>query len=243
MAATPTRPPSSSSSSSIPPPYPKSPPQYPDLYGKRRQAAKLQMLDREIGFLEEELKSTEGLQPASKCCKEVADYVIANSDPMIPTYKKHRRRCQFWKWLCNKALPKIWLIAIINLKLEVDSPVVSYPGFAVAVMLDARSISKSLPAATVITLVNAYRVAAVNYRSGCVVGSVVGSVGIVALVQHYPNAHALVQPSHAANVVAIFHYLPAPAQSGHAVNANANANAQTTAHSLTLSGITLGNLE
>lgn len=52
MAATPTRPPSSSSSSSIPPPYPKSPPQYPDLYGKRRQAAKLQMLDREIGFLE-----------------------------------------------------------------------------------------------------------------------------------------------------------------------------------------------
>lgn len=103
-----------------------------------------------------------------------------------------------------------------------DSPVVSYPGFAVAVMLDARSISKSLPAATVITLVNAYRVAAVNYRSGCVVGS----VGIVALVQHYPNAHALVQPSHAANVVAIFHYLPAPAQSGHAVNANANANAR-----------------
>lgn len=107
-----------------------------------------------------------------------------------------------------------------------DSPVVSYPGFAVAVMLDARSISKSHPAATVITHVNAYRVAAVNYRSGCVVGSVVGSVGIVALVQHYPNAHALVQPSHAANVVAIFHYLPAPAQSGHAVNANANANAR-----------------
>lgn len=102
--ATPTRPTSSSSSSSIPslpPPYPKSPPEYPDLYGKRRQAAKTQMLEREIGFLEEELKSTEGLQPASKCCKEVADYVIANSDPLIPTYKKHRRRCQFWKWLCG----------------------------------------------------------------------------------------------------------------------------------------------
>lgn len=96
-----------------------------------------------------------------------------------------------------------------------DSPVVSYPGFAVAVMLDARSISKSHPAAIVITHVNAYHAAAVNYRSGSVAesaGSVVGSVAnVVALAQHYPNAHALVQPSHALNVLAIFHYLPAPA--------------------------------
>lgn len=46
---------SSSSSSrvpSLPPPRPKSPPEYPDLYGKRRELAKVQMLEREITFLE-----------------------------------------------------------------------------------------------------------------------------------------------------------------------------------------------
>lgn len=37
---------------SLPPPRPKSPPQYPDLYGKRRELARVQMLEREIGFLE-----------------------------------------------------------------------------------------------------------------------------------------------------------------------------------------------
>ncbi|CAK7352428.1 unnamed protein product [Dovyalis caffra] len=42
----------SSSLPSLPPPCPKSPPEYPDLYGKRREMAKVQMLEREIGFLE-----------------------------------------------------------------------------------------------------------------------------------------------------------------------------------------------
>lgn len=41
-----------SGSASLPPPCPKSPPVYPDLYGKRRELAKVQMLEREIGFLE-----------------------------------------------------------------------------------------------------------------------------------------------------------------------------------------------
>ncbi|XP_011078096.1 guanine nucleotide-binding protein subunit gamma 3 [Sesamum indicum] len=86
---------------SLPPPRPKSPPQYPDLYGKRRELAKVQMLEREIGFLEEELKSIEGLQPASRSCKEVADFVIGNADPLIPTTKKIRRSRRFWKWLCG----------------------------------------------------------------------------------------------------------------------------------------------
>ncbi|KAG6661875.1 hypothetical protein CIPAW_03G205300 [Carya illinoinensis] len=91
----------SSSAPPLPPPRPKSPPQYPDLYGKRREMAKVQMLEREIGFLEEELKSVQSLQPASRCCKEVADYVVANSDPFIATNRKNRRRCRFWKWLCR----------------------------------------------------------------------------------------------------------------------------------------------
>ncbi|XP_034700172.1 guanine nucleotide-binding protein subunit gamma 3 isoform X2 [Vitis riparia] len=91
----------SSSMPSLPPPCPKSPPDYPDLYGKRRGAAKVQMLEREIGFLEEELKSIEGLQHASRCCKEVVDFVVANSDPIIPTNSKSRKSCRFWKWLCG----------------------------------------------------------------------------------------------------------------------------------------------
>ncbi|WJX90921.1 hypothetical protein P8452_72768 [Trifolium repens] len=95
---------SSSSVPSLPPPSPKSPPEYPDLYGKRREMAKVQMLEREISFLEEELKSVEGLQPASKCCKELADYVVANSDPLLPSNKKNRRSCRFWKWLCRMPL-------------------------------------------------------------------------------------------------------------------------------------------
>ncbi|CAI8610979.1 unnamed protein product [Vicia faba] len=95
---------SSSSIPSLPPPSPKSPPEYPDLYGKRREMAKVQMLEREISFLEEELKSVEGLQPASRCCKEVADYVVVNSDPLLPSNKKNRRSCRFWKWLCRMPL-------------------------------------------------------------------------------------------------------------------------------------------
>ncbi|CAN4084634.1 unnamed protein product [Withania somnifera] len=84
---------------SLPPPRPKSPPQYPDLYGKRRELAKVQMLEREIGFLEEELKSIEGLHPASRPCKEVTEFVSEHPDPFIPIIKKSRRSCCFWKWL------------------------------------------------------------------------------------------------------------------------------------------------
>ncbi|KAI3410785.1 G protein gamma domain-containing protein [Psidium guajava] len=93
------RPGCSSSVPSLPPPCPKSPPEYPDLYGKRREAAKVQMLEREIGFLEEELKSLDGLQPASRCCKEVTDFVVANSEPLI--YQRGNKSCRFWKWLCG----------------------------------------------------------------------------------------------------------------------------------------------
>ncbi|CAL9087548.1 unnamed protein product, partial [Musa acuminata var. zebrina] len=50
-------------------PRPKSPPKYPDLCGRRRLQLELQMLNREIGFIEEELQSLEGVQPVSRCCK------------------------------------------------------------------------------------------------------------------------------------------------------------------------------
>ncbi|KAL3825395.1 hypothetical protein ACJIZ3_021424 [Penstemon smallii] len=90
-----------SSLPSLPPPRPKSPPEYPDLYGKRRELAKVQMLEREINFLEEELKFVEVLQPASRSSKEVVDFVTRNADPFIPTTKKIRRSKRFWKWLCG----------------------------------------------------------------------------------------------------------------------------------------------
>ncbi|WRX33144.1 hypothetical protein QQP08_025631 [Theobroma cacao] len=78
----------SSSVRSLPPPCPKSPPDYPDLYGKRREAAKVQVLEREISFLEEELKSVEGLQPASRCCKEFCDGKLRSSNTNKPEESK-----------------------------------------------------------------------------------------------------------------------------------------------------------
>uniref|UniRef100_A0A803NS29 G protein gamma domain-containing protein n=1 Tax=Cannabis sativa TaxID=3483 RepID=A0A803NS29_CANSA len=97
---------------SLPPPCPKSPPAYPDLYGKRRETAKVQMLEREIGFLQEELKSAERIQPASRCCKEVADFIVANPDPLMPTNRRKRRSCRCWKWLCVNAV--LVIVVVVN---------------------------------------------------------------------------------------------------------------------------------
>ncbi|GER51068.1 hypothetical protein STAS_28424 [Striga asiatica] len=58
---------------SLPQPEPKLP---PELYGRRRELAKVQLVEREIGFLEEELKSIEGLQLASRSCKEYGVLVV-----------------------------------------------------------------------------------------------------------------------------------------------------------------------
>ncbi|KAK6264298.1 G-protein gamma-like domain - like 3 [Theobroma cacao] len=62
---------------------PRSPPGGLDLYGKRTQMFKVQALEREIGLLQEELKSVEGLQPTSRYCKEVDDFVGAKHDPLV----------------------------------------------------------------------------------------------------------------------------------------------------------------
>ncbi|KAK8543167.1 hypothetical protein V6N12_015731 [Hibiscus sabdariffa] len=120
---------SSSSVQTLPPPCPKSPPEYPDLYGKRRETAKIQMLEREISFLEEELKSLEGLQPASRYCKEVTDFVMAKSDPLIPTSRKNRKSCRFWKWLWYQFL--VLLFYVFSL-LVVEFPALTCHGSAVA---------------------------------------------------------------------------------------------------------------
>ncbi|KAK1578153.1 hypothetical protein Q3G72_027961 [Acer saccharum] len=73
-----------------PPMSPRSPPEGGlDLYGKRRQMVKVQVLEREIGLLQEELKSVEDLQPASSCCKELNDFVEAKPDPFIAETAVH----------------------------------------------------------------------------------------------------------------------------------------------------------
>ncbi|KAI0494549.1 hypothetical protein KFK09_024687 [Dendrobium nobile] len=80
-------------------PSPKSPPKYPDFCGRRRLQLEVQILNREIGFLEEELQSLEGLQTVSRSCKEVEEFVGSKSDPLVPIDKKQQRSCRLWKWL------------------------------------------------------------------------------------------------------------------------------------------------
>ncbi|KAJ8500776.1 hypothetical protein OPV22_011328 [Ensete ventricosum] len=83
-------------------PSPKSPPKYPDLCGRRRLQLELQILNREVGFIEEELQSLEGIQPVSRCCKEVNDFVGTKPDPLIPVSKRRHRSCCLWRWIRSK---------------------------------------------------------------------------------------------------------------------------------------------
>ncbi|GAB4841972.1 hypothetical protein Ancab_011930, partial [Ancistrocladus abbreviatus] len=50
-------------------PTPKSPRVPPKVYAKRRQLAKVEVLEREICFLQEELKSIESAEHTSRCCQ------------------------------------------------------------------------------------------------------------------------------------------------------------------------------
>ncbi|CAL5443745.1 unnamed protein product [Camellia sinensis] len=84
----------------LPPLSPKSPPSCPDLYGKRRQMAKVQFLEREIAMLEEELKSLEGVQLASR----LDDFIDARADPLLATDQKTSRSHYFWKRFCGESL-------------------------------------------------------------------------------------------------------------------------------------------
>ncbi|XP_076905724.1 uncharacterized protein LOC143561553 [Bidens hawaiensis] len=80
------------------PPKPKSPPPG----GKQKQLSKVvNILETQIHFLHEELKSIETLQPASFCIKEVTNYAVANPEPLITVRDRKTRKSRgFWKWLC-----------------------------------------------------------------------------------------------------------------------------------------------
>ncbi|XP_042386163.1 guanine nucleotide-binding protein subunit gamma 3-like [Zingiber officinale] len=82
-------------------PHPRSPPRMPDLCGRHCLQAQLLLLTREIAFLEEEIQSIEGIQPASVCCKEVEEYVGMIPEPLIPIYKKRKKKSRFWRRLCT----------------------------------------------------------------------------------------------------------------------------------------------
>ncbi|XP_031498849.1 guanine nucleotide-binding protein subunit gamma 3-like [Nymphaea colorata] len=91
--------PPSTSPPSLRGPCPRTPPSYPDLYGKYRLQKQIQILNREIGFLEEELTSLDGLPPASRFCKEVEDFVREHPDPLVPIKRTIRRSHRIWRIL------------------------------------------------------------------------------------------------------------------------------------------------
>ncbi|XP_050285256.1 guanine nucleotide-binding protein subunit gamma 3-like isoform X2 [Quercus robur] len=78
-----------------------------DLYGKRRLVLKVHAMEREIGLLEEELKSLEGMQPASICCQELDTYIVAKPDPFIAKNQDIQKSHHFWK--------RIWAKCCLNL--------------------------------------------------------------------------------------------------------------------------------
>ncbi|KAG6389081.1 hypothetical protein SASPL_150540 [Salvia splendens] len=106
----------------------------PHLYGKRRDGARVQMLEREIAFLDEELKSLESIPPASRSCEEVAEFVIGNVDPLIPT-----------------SLP-LGLRSLVNHGVSgngsVERAASTFCGFAAAVCRGAATVRRVIPAAT-----------------------------------------------------------------------------------------------
>ncbi|CAN0877707.1 Guanine nucleotide-binding protein subunit gamma 3 [Linum grandiflorum] len=116
---------SSGGSSSVtavaaPPVSPKSPPSGSlDLYGKRRQLVKVQILEREIGLLQEELKAVEGLELASKCCKELHDFVDGKQDPLVPSKEEpHMHKpCLSLKRLCRS-----WFCCLCKCQCRVKPP-------------------------------------------------------------------------------------------------------------------------
>ncbi|XP_021984538.1 guanine nucleotide-binding protein subunit gamma 3 [Helianthus annuus] len=91
-----------SSSSSISPLSSPSSIVFVDLYGKRRQVAKVQVLEREIGLLQDEIKSLAELEVASRCCKELEDYVEATPDPLVVINQVRGRSRSCWKNLWRK---------------------------------------------------------------------------------------------------------------------------------------------
>lgn len=76
--------------------FPRSPPST----GKRLPA-EVQILEKEIVYLKDELRSLDGLHSVSQGCREVHEFVSSNPDPLVPINKKHKS-CSFWNWIRKK---------------------------------------------------------------------------------------------------------------------------------------------
>ncbi|CAB4320310.1 unnamed protein product [Prunus armeniaca] len=111
------------------------------------------------------------LQDAAKSM--VADFVAANPDPLIPTNRKKRRSCRFWKWLVLERL----------LTFEIQTP--SDP-----------NLLKCHAAVTAVSVTVIRVPAAVHFQSGDVAAHVPGP----AVYVPGPAAHV---PGPAAHVPAI----------------------------------------
>ncbi|KAK6152016.1 hypothetical protein DH2020_014651 [Rehmannia glutinosa] len=100
-----------SSVPSLPPPQPKSPPEYPDLYGKRRELAKVQMLEREISFLELRKNRNQSSSPYIMLMDNAnLWFLLSVSFVLESSTKKIRRSRRFWKWLCGVSCFKVsWI--------------------------------------------------------------------------------------------------------------------------------------
>ncbi|KAL6661604.1 hypothetical protein ACP70R_000988 [Stipagrostis hirtigluma subsp. patula] len=80
-------------------PRPRSPPRYPDLCGRRRLQLEVHILNRELGFLQQEIQGLERIQPVSRCCKDVNEFVSAKTDPLIPINKRKHGSCSLYWWI------------------------------------------------------------------------------------------------------------------------------------------------
>ncbi|XWS12160.1 hypothetical protein CRYUN_Cryun37aG0066100 [Craigia yunnanensis] len=113
---------SSESSFGAPRVSPRSPPGSLDLYGKRTQKFKVQVLERDIGLLQEELKSVEGLHPASRYCKEVDEFVGDKQDPLVTKTQKIHKSHPFWNCLRERSCIFPWVCCCFSCKFHLKMP-------------------------------------------------------------------------------------------------------------------------
>ncbi|KAF3958045.1 hypothetical protein CMV_017001 [Castanea mollissima] len=94
-----------------------------DLYGKRRLVLKVHALEREIGLLEEELKSLDGMQPASICCQELDTFIVAKPDPFIAKNQDIQKSHNFWKRIWAKCCLKLpWVCCFSGCQIRLKLP-------------------------------------------------------------------------------------------------------------------------
>ncbi|KAL6846212.1 hypothetical protein ACP4OV_023660 [Aristida adscensionis] len=188
-------------------PRPKSPPRYPDLCGRRRLQLELQILNREIDFLKDELQSLEGVQPVSRSCKEVNEFVGTKQDPLIPIKKRRHKSCRLFWWIRNQNCAYAFhaFVAPINAFLSAKEQVAS-----MVLVANAPTSLAASPAAT---------------------SHAAGQTAVRAAMSHAANriAHPVARTAALAAIRDAANRTAAASISLHAVNPNAAAAAQIAA--------------